>query len=142
VRPCHFSAINLSALPQSAARPPAPNNSASRSAWSANIAAGFGDGISFGATDYVRNLLGINDGIDHDSGAYVWSHRGGIAYSTVLGFGAAGNTARGGAWAVYALRGYAVAGDVDGVARSSLHLAQGDSTRAHRRVRPTCRIHS
>lgn len=37
----------------------------------ANYAAGIGDSLSFGLTNYVRNQLGTNGGIDHDGTAYI-----------------------------------------------------------------------
>ena len=37
---------------------------------SANVAAGAGDGLSFGGTDWVRERAGTNDGVDRDGWAY------------------------------------------------------------------------
>jgi RHS repeat-associated protein len=36
----------------------------------ANFSAGFADSLSFGATDWVREQIGVNDVVDHDGGWY------------------------------------------------------------------------
>lgn len=61
---------------------------------SANFFAGWGDTLTFGGTDVVRGRLGINDGVDHSSTAYVAGVGVGVVHSTV--FGDAAGAAKGG----------------------------------------------
>jgi hypothetical protein len=60
-------------------------------ATAANFAAGVGDVLSFGATDYVREEMGLNDYVDQSSGAYIAGEVTGMAMSTVIG-GAGGSS--------------------------------------------------
>ncbi|WP_246432211.1 RHS repeat-associated core domain-containing protein [Xanthomonas theicola] len=53
-----------------------------------DFAAGFGDTISFGATDWVRDQMGTNDAVNKCSGGYSAGEWSGIAY----GFAAGGAT--------------------------------------------------
>jgi hypothetical protein len=53
----------------------------------ANIAAGFGDGLSFGLTDLIRNATNSNDQVDHCSSSYRGSHVAGTAFSMIAGMG-------------------------------------------------------
>ena len=56
----------------------------------ANYCAGIGDSLTFGATDYIRSGLGINDGIQHGSTAYIAGQATEIAAElAVTGGGAA-----------------------------------------------------
>ena len=55
----------------------------------ADFSAGFGDTISFGATDKIRDMLGINDVVDKCSDSYAGGELAGIAHGLALG-GAAG----------------------------------------------------
>ncbi|MBJ7313520.1 RHS repeat-associated core domain-containing protein, partial [Rugamonas sp. CCM 8940] len=48
-----------------------------------NIAAGFGDGVSLGITDLIREGMGTNDAVDFDSGAYMGGIAGGVAVSAI-----------------------------------------------------------
>lgn len=59
-------------------------NNGSSSSWdaldyAANFAAGWGDTLSFGITDKIRDFAGINDGIDKNS----WTYLGGVALGTL-----------------------------------------------------------
>ncbi len=50
-----------------------------------NIAAGFGDGVSFGLTDVVRDWMGTNDVVDASSSEYgISSVAGQLTTSTIL----------------------------------------------------------
>lgn len=60
----------------------------------ANASAGFGDTISFGLTDWVRDQMGTNGGINKCSGAYSGGEWAGIGYGFAAG-GAAGWRAAG-----------------------------------------------
>ncbi|XZE36947.1 RHS repeat-associated core domain-containing protein [Pirellulaceae bacterium SH501] len=62
--------------------------------YSANFAAGWGDTLSFGATDCICDQLGINDGIDHESNTYYVGVGTGVVHSIAIG-GAAGVTRAG-----------------------------------------------
>ncbi|GAB0154357.1 hypothetical protein MnBA_37570 [Marinobacterium sp. BA1] len=59
-----------------------------------DFSAGFGDTISFGATDWVRNQMGTNSALNKCSGAYSGGEWAGIAYGFAAG-GAAGWRAAG-----------------------------------------------
>jgi RHS repeat-associated protein len=52
---------------------------------SANWAAGWGDTLSLGITDWIREKTGINDGIDHNSTPYKAGEVTGIGHTVVLG---------------------------------------------------------
>jgi len=55
----------------------------------ANVAAGFGDTISFGGTDWVREQNGSNDVIDKCSGSYKAGKYAGYAFGFASGGGGA-----------------------------------------------------
>jgi RHS repeat-associated protein len=61
-----------------------------------DFSAGFGDTLSFGLTDSLRDLMGTNGVVNSDSGAYLSGEIAGIAHTTLLG-GAAGLRAAGSA---------------------------------------------
>ena len=44
----------------------------------ASFAAGFGDAVSFGATDWVRDKMGTNDVVDKDAAAYFGGRVGAV----------------------------------------------------------------
>jgi uncharacterized protein RhaS with RHS repeats len=46
----------------------------------ANVSAGFGDTISFGMTDLIRDQMGTNDAVDKCSGSYTAGEIGGYAW--------------------------------------------------------------
>lgn len=50
----------------------------------ANVSAGFGDTISFGATRYIRKGMGIDGGIDDESWAYFGGECGGMVWQLVF----------------------------------------------------------
>ena len=52
-----------------------------------NFAAGFGDGVSLGATKYIREQLGINGPVNLCSDTYKFSQIGGMVYDSAV-FGA------------------------------------------------------
>lgn len=56
---------------------------------SVNYSAGFGDTISFGLTDWVRDQMGTNSAVDKCSGAYTAGEVSGYAWE--IGMGAAGS---------------------------------------------------
>lgn len=53
--------------------------------YSANFFAGWADSLTFGTTDILRNWVGINDGIDHESTTYNVGKIGGAVHSVALG---------------------------------------------------------
>ena len=53
--------------------------------YAANLAAGWGDTLSFNVTNIVRNAIGINDGIDHHSKTYSVGQWTGVAHMTAIG---------------------------------------------------------
>jgi RHS repeat-associated protein len=55
----------------------------------ANIAAGFGDAVTFGLTNKIRERIGGNEAVDKSSGAYMVGEAGGLAATTALGGAAA-----------------------------------------------------
>lgn len=59
----------------------------------ASLAAGFGDAVSFGATDWLRDKMGTNDVVDKDGAAYFAGQVTGVATSAALG-GAVAKTIR------------------------------------------------
>lgn len=61
----------------------------------ANFAAGFGDAITFGLTDVVRDAIGANGAVDKESGVYLAGEVAGAATSAALG-GAAASAIRNG----------------------------------------------
>lgn len=50
-----------------------------------NLAAGFGDAITFGATRKIREWMDTNDQVDESSGLYVAGEVAGVATATALG---------------------------------------------------------
>jgi RHS repeat-associated protein len=46
----------------------------------ANFSAGFGDSLTFGLTDWIRDQMGTNDVVDKCSGAYKWGERAEIGF--------------------------------------------------------------
>ena len=60
----------------------------------ADFSAGFGDTLSFGLTNWVRNQMGTNGVVDKCSGYYTAGEIAGVAVDTVIG-GAAGWEAAG-----------------------------------------------
>ena len=52
-----------------------------------DVAAGFGDGVSFGITSKVRDVMNTNGFVDHGSGAYRVSNVAGNTHSAFLGGG-------------------------------------------------------
>jgi len=60
-----------------------------------NFAAGMGDALSFGLTDLARSGLGINDQVNHCSGAYFGGQIAGTALSVALPAGGAAKLAGG-----------------------------------------------
>lgn len=50
-----------------------------------NLAAGFGDAITFGATAKVRDLIGAGDQVDETSGAFLAGEIGGLGASIAVG---------------------------------------------------------
>lgn len=50
-----------------------------------NFAAGFGDAVTFGGTNYIRESFGYNYAVDRSSGFYVGGEVAGIASSFALG---------------------------------------------------------
>ena len=62
--------------------------------WFVNGSAGFGDTLSFGVTNYIRNQKGTNGVVDKCSGAYMAGQVSGIGLATAIG-GAAGWEAAG-----------------------------------------------
>jgi RHS repeat-associated protein len=62
--------------------------------WVVDYSAGFGDTLSFGLTNYIRNQEGTNGVVDKCSGAYTAGQISGIGVATALG-GAAGWEASG-----------------------------------------------
>ena len=50
------------------------------------MAAGVGDGVSFGMTNLFRDAVGINGVVNHCSKAYQWSHLAGTALPVTGGF--------------------------------------------------------
>jgi uncharacterized protein RhaS with RHS repeats len=55
-----------------------------------NAVAGFGDALSFGLTDLVRDAIGANDVVSKGSVAYLGGTAAGIGVGVALGAGAAG----------------------------------------------------
>ena len=55
-----------------------------------NAAAGFGDSLSFGATNKIRDWTGLNDYVDQDSNSYLGGSVAGTAYGMVMPGTAAG----------------------------------------------------
>ena len=53
--------------------------------YSANFFPGWADSLTFGTTDILRNWVGINDGIDHESTTYNVGKIGGAVHSVALG---------------------------------------------------------
>ncbi|MEO8218803.1 MAG: RHS repeat-associated core domain-containing protein [Acidobacteriota bacterium] len=51
----------------------------------ANFSAGYGDNLTFGLTNVIRNQIGGNEGIDRCSGIYSAGEWAGIATSTAIG---------------------------------------------------------
>jgi len=96
-----------------------------------DIAAGFGDAISFGATKWFRQVSGINGTINHCSFAYIGGAVTGFAVQTLLlsGAGAARGGATGAARATELLR---PAGRLIGRAGTSARtrILQGGQTEA------------
>ncbi|OZB75628.1 MAG: hypothetical protein B7X29_10195, partial [Halothiobacillus sp. 13-55-115] len=62
-----------------------------------DFSAGFGDTVSFGATDWVRDQMGVNDAVDKCSGAYTSGTYAGYGWGA--GLGGAG-LARSAGWSV------------------------------------------
>jgi RHS repeat-associated protein len=56
----------------------------------ASFAAGFGDMVSFGATNWIRNRMGTNDAVDKEGAAYLGGQIGGIAANLGTGGGIVG----------------------------------------------------
>ncbi len=56
----------------------------------ASFAAGFGDAVSFGATDWVRDKMGTNDVVDKDGAAYFGGQVGAVIATSGVGSAAAG----------------------------------------------------
>ncbi len=56
----------------------------------ANASAGFGDAITFGLTDHIRDAIDANGVIDKGSGAYLAGELSGAAASIALGSATAG----------------------------------------------------
>ena len=56
---------------------------------SANLAAGFADSLTMGVHGWVRSLIGINDGIDAESGWYITGEATEITVEVTLTLGAA-----------------------------------------------------
>jgi hypothetical protein len=52
-----------------------------------DAAAGFGDGVSFGVTNIIRDAAGTNGGVNHCSNAYRGSHLAGTALPFAGGLG-------------------------------------------------------
>lgn len=64
----------------------------------ANFSAGFGDAVSFGLTDVIRDAIDANGVVDQGSGAYIGGFATGIVVDAALGNAAAaaeGSAARG-----------------------------------------------
>jgi len=62
----------------------------------ASFAAGFGDAVSFGATNWVRDKMGTNDVVDKDGAAYFGGQVGGFVAGAALGSATAGAIREGG----------------------------------------------
>ena len=56
----------------------------------ASFAAGFGDAVSFGATNWVRDKVGTNDVVDKDGAAYFGGQVGWFVAGAALGSATAG----------------------------------------------------
>ncbi|MEO8397975.1 MAG: RHS repeat-associated core domain-containing protein, partial [Chloroflexota bacterium] len=56
----------------------------------ASFAAGFGDAVSLGGTDWVRNKMGTNDVVDKDGAAYFGGQVGAVLTTAGVGSAAAG----------------------------------------------------
>lgn len=56
----------------------------------ASFAAGFGDAVTFGATDWVRDKMGTNDVVDKDGAAYFGGQVGAVVAGAGVGAAAAG----------------------------------------------------
>jgi RHS repeat-associated protein len=93
--------------------------------WLVDAAAGFGDALTFGATDAIRGAMGTNDVVDKRSGAYV----GGIAAGVVVGAIATSGLgteaqAAGGAERMAAVRATGQAGEAAvGLAKNTTRIA-------------------
>jgi len=61
--------------------------------------AGFGDALSFGTTALIRELMGTNDVVDFDSGAYWSGIVAGVAVH-VIGFRTGGELSIGSKWRI------------------------------------------
>jgi RHS repeat-associated protein len=95
------------------------------------FAAGFGNAVTFGGTSLIREkLYGESATRNHSGALYNAGQVAGTAASFAAGFGAAGNAARGGAWAIKAAEAYTVVGDAVGAYQSTKHLVEGCFTPA------------
>lgn len=56
----------------------------------ASFAAGFGDAVSFGATDWIRDKMGTNDVVDKEGAAYFGGQVGAVIATAGVGSAAAG----------------------------------------------------
>lgn len=83
----------------------------------ASFAAGFGDAITFGATNWVRERMGTNDVVDKESAAYVGGQVTGVVASSALG-GAAAKAIREGST-------FATSGVARGLANKALQTGPG-----------------
>ncbi len=54
-----------------------------------NLAAGFGDAVTFGLTRVIREKMGTNDQVDHSSGLYLAGEGLGVGVSVAFGTGTA-----------------------------------------------------
>jgi hypothetical protein len=68
----------------------------------ANFAAGFGDAITFGATDWIRDKIDANGVVDKESAAYFGGEVTGVITSAALGGAVAKTIEQGGVMATSA----------------------------------------
>lgn len=83
----------------------------------ASLAAGFGDAVTFGGTNWVREKMGTNDVVDKDGAAYLGGQVGGFAASAALGSATAGAIREGST--------FATSGPVRGLANKVLSSDAG-----------------
>lgn len=93
--------------------------------WLVDASAGFGDAVSFGLTDVVRDAMGTNDVVNKGSGAYLGGTVAGVAAGTVVTAGLAAEAqAASGAQRMAAVRAAGQAGEAAvGLTKNTTRIA-------------------